>query len=1334
MPKKEKKEKVTGKIGISDLVEISEKPEAFIVLTRAVDEKPEETLSTYVVTEDIREHVSSILSQIHTGKGKGFCVQGFPGSGKSHFLSFLTLLLKEKRSWNHPSEDVKTLKREFYNKFKDKNFMIIYFSLTEGSDLKVSLYEEAEKQGAQIIQANAIYENFFIQRAKSINWNDFYRFVEDEEKLSKEEVDELAEQKDKTSIAEIIVKYDQARGISHKERSFREILYPPILEGVDTILQYAKGKGMDGVVVIIDELSQYLKERRDRGKMEIDISLLRSLEDVFRAGKPFWVIAAAHEDIGKLMGYALDRFETLIQSKIDIRHILARRIAKKKPDSEGYISDIYHEFSLLFPKFSESITLDEFRDLYPFHKSFVENAVLLAQEASRMRSMVLICWDCLSKVKKMEEENPEGKDAHKLITLDVLYDQFLLDPRIREKYDKYFKIYEEFFKPDIIPKLERNQELAHRLIKSLIILAITGKDRVTVKDLTHILLERLFKLEKTDINYQGVKDTLDELKRLSLDKYLSMTPVSRDPLESIYYIDVKKVGVTLEEEIQAEIDELRARGDDALKPALKHILNSRESLFKNIPIEEMEITLAKEVNWNNTPRKGKMKLALPKDIRAIPKLNPAKDDIDFYFIVSIPFYTTQEEDIQKAQELLRKINDPRVFFWLPKEMTQEEKEQLRRYQAIRILQERYKDPKTTEEREKAAELPVKLSQIQGEVESRIEWLYRGSGVIYNASGKLLLRPADYIDATQIIEKSIEDALNLYYSEHPQYRATISRAQTNKLIKSFIKEGRAERRTNEIINYAEPLGIVNDQLELDAERSKYVKVLLKRVPEEGSVDVEELFKTLRGEKYGMQDFTFEVLLASMIKQGLITGYTKEGEIFDPEDLEKIGSGNKALIHVLRIIEKGKMISFPEPWASVVKILKILHPEVRTTPYSTTIQHTMWETAKKRIKEDKETLDLIRQQLTNLLESTGNEEATDLLDPVETLQKVYDVIDFNLDPKKGLESLYKAIFDEYTDVEKFKRNFNHVEKLKTFFGKRRDDVLIESYKYLNALIKGYEGLHNIKKLKNYLNTTLLADLWQKLKDLKSLIYDEQFYNEFAKKYNEFIEEYAKTYAGSHTEYYTRRNTFNAKLNKTKESEEYKTLKLLSNLKKIRPHPSFEEVNEKLNQQLSTCEVKGLYGRIRKTPFCECNYKIGEEEQIPTTKEIEEAIRKSLLAYLETLQQKATKTRIISYLDKEAIPIQRKHDINSLLKIETSPENIDKICDLINQEVVEIIGNALKDAVHISGKELIRELSGSYSLREIVKVAQTKVKNLAERKIREEGKSVEDEDLLIVITEED
>jgi hypothetical protein len=1319
-------------IGITDLVEISEKPEAFIVLTKAVDENADNTLGNYVVTDDIRDHVSSILSQIQTGSGKGFCIQGFPGSGKSHFLSFITLLLKDKKSWDNPNEDIKILRKEFFQKLKGKNFLILYFSLTEGGDLKVNLYEEVEKLGVEIVRARAIYENFFVKRAKSINWEDFYQFVKEDQKLSREEVDVLASQQDKKSIADIIVKYDQSRGLRPEDRSFIEVLYPPILEGANTILDYSLENGMDGVVVVIDELSLYLKERRDRNKMNIDVSLLRSLEETFRTGKPFWVIAAAHEDISKLMGHALDRFEILLQSKIDIRHILARRIAKKKPDGGGYIDDLYHEFSLLFPDFSESITLDEFRDLYPFHKAFVENAILLAEEASRMRSMVLICWDCLYDVKILEESRPQDKDSHNLITLDVLYDKFFPDPRIKARYEKYFKIYEEFFKTDIIPKLEteKARNLAHRLIKSLIILAITGKERANIKDLTHMLLERLWTVEKTVLNYQGVKGTLDDLRAQGGDKHLKVTPAARDSFDSVYYIDPEEVKRPLEDEINQEIENIRGRGDDALKPALKNILNSMDSLFRKTQIEEMETPISKEVTWNNTPRKGKFKLALPREILSIPELNPAKDDIDFAFIVSMPFHTTQKEDIQASQELLRGTNDPRIFFWLPKEMAEEDKEDLRRYQAILNLQEKYKDPRTTEELEKGAELPSKLSRIQQSVESKVEQLYRGDALIFNASGRVPIRLDDYTDALQIIEKSVEGALNLVYSEHPNYRAIISRTQTNRLIKTFIKDGGAKQQTDEMMNYADPLEIVGQRLELYTEGSKYVKAIIEKVPEDKSMEIIELYKTFRDGKYGLQDFSFEILLAAMIKHGLITGYTRE-RIYDTEELENVGSGQKALINVLQTLEKGKLISYPEPWLSVIGILKTIHPEINTSQ-NTLNQRDLWETAKRRIREEKDKLNLITQQSYKLLESTGNQETTEILRPIESLLKAYENVNLNLDPKKGLEDLHEKILEEYSEIDKFKKGYEEVNQLKRFFDRRKDDIITSAYDYLSKLIEGYGGLEAVEVLKPFIDITLLSDVWQRFKELSGLIYNEELYNELDKDTKELIESYAKSYAGKHMDYYDRRQKFNHKLTEIRESKRYGTLRLLSEIRKVRTSPSLEEVNEKLDRQLSTCEVRGLYERTKKSPFCECRYKIGLTETL-STEDVKEAIIESILAYIKTLQQEATKNRILSYVDEEPIPILRRQSMKDLLGIAPSPENTDDICKLISKEAIEIINNALKDAIHISAEEIVDRLVGSYSLIEMVKKTQDEIKSLAERRIREEGKSVEDKDILIVITKE-
>ncbi len=1322
---------VEKNIGITDLVEISEKPEKVIILTRAVNEKAESTLYNYVVTDGIREHVSSILSQIQTGIGKGFVVQGYPGSGKSHFLSFITLLLKDKKAWDNPNEDIKALRKDFFQELRDKNFLILYFSMTEGGDLKVNIYEEAEKLGIEIVRSRAIYENFFVSRVKSINWDDFYQFVKEDQELSREDIKTLALQQNKKSIAQIIVKYDQSRGIKHKERSFREVLYPPIVEGINSIIDYSLENGFDGVVLVVDELSQYLQERRDKGKWQIDRSLLRSLEEIFLSGKPFWMISAAHQDISKLMGYTLDRFETLIQSIFDIKYILARRIAKKKPDSMDYINDLYQEFSLLFPEFSESITLNEFRDLYPFHKAFVENATILAEEAARMRSIVSICWECLYDVKSFEENNPQEKDARKLITIDVLYDKFISDPRIEDRYRKYFKIYETFFETDIIPKLEteKTRNLAHRLIKTLIILAIIGKEKATVKDLTHMLLERIWDMEETAINYQGIKDILDDLRAQRGDKHLKITPAVRDPFDSVYYIDPTGVERPLEEEITQEMVNIRGRGDDALKPALKTILNSMDSLFKKIPIEEMETFISKEVTWNNTPRKGKFKLALPREILSTPEINPAKDDIDFSFIVSMPFHTTQKEDTQKSQEILRETNDPRIFFWLPKEMAEEDKEYLRRYQAIINLQEKYKDPKTTDERDKAAEIPISLSRSRQVVEPKVERLYRGDSLILNASGKVQIRLDDYTDALQIVEKSVGDALTLCYSEHPNYKATIKRTQTNRLIKTFIKDGGANHQTNEMTNYAHPLELVGQRFELYTEGSKYVKAILEKVPEEKAIEVTTLYDAFRNGKYGLQDFSLEVLLAAMIKHGLITGYKKD-ESFNPEELENVGSGRKALIKILQTVEKGKIISYPEPWLSVIRILRTIYPEINTIQ-NTSNQRDLWGTAKRRIGEEKEKLNQITQQSNTLLESMGNQETTEVLRPMESLLKVYDNVDLNLDPKKGLEDLYEKVLEEYSDIDKFKKGYEDVNLLKRFFDRRKDAVIADAYNHLNKLIEGYGGLEDIEALEQFIDITLLSDVWQRFKELRDLIYNEELYNKFFNDTEELIENYAKAYAGKHMNYYTRRQKFNNKLREIRDSERYSTLRLLSEIRKVRTFPSLDEVNEKLDRQRLTCEVRGLTEKTKRTPFCECKYKIGLTE-ILSTEDVKEAIIEAILTYMKRLQQEATKNRILSYIDEEPIPILRKQSMKNLLGITTSPEKIDDICKLIGEETVEIINSALKDAIPISAEEIVDRIVGSYSLDELVEKTQDEVMSLAKRRIKEEGKSLDD-DILIVVTKE-
>ena len=105
----------------------------------------------------------------------------------------------------------------------------------------------------------------------------------------------------------------------------------------------------------------------------------------------------------------------------------------------------------------------------------------------------------------------------------------------------------------------------------------------------------------------------------------------------------------------------------------------------------------------------------------------------------------------------------------------------------------------------------------------------------------------------------------------------------------------------------------------------------------------------------------------------------------------------------------------------------------------------------------------------------------------------------------------------------------------------------------------------------------------------------------------------------------------------------------------------------------------------------------------------------------------------MDKEPVPISIKRNISKLLEIALTKEKIRDICALTNEKAVETINEALKDAVHIWGKDLVDELVGSYSLGEILDATQQRIKALTERRIKEEGMKPEEKDILVVITKE-
>ena len=93
---------------ISDIIEVPPvKTVIELATVRDFDaknvEEPTNLLETFVVTEDIEKNLQIILERVanYPNEGMGFFLTGNFGSGKSHFLSVLSLLLQFQWAWKY---------------------------------------------------------------------------------------------------------------------------------------------------------------------------------------------------------------------------------------------------------------------------------------------------------------------------------------------------------------------------------------------------------------------------------------------------------------------------------------------------------------------------------------------------------------------------------------------------------------------------------------------------------------------------------------------------------------------------------------------------------------------------------------------------------------------------------------------------------------------------------------------------------------------------------------------------------------------------------------------------------------------------------------------------------------------------------------------------------------------------------------------------------------------------------------------------------------------------------------------------------------------------------
>jgi hypothetical protein len=878
---------------IQDIFDLpEERPDFVAKIVELGDEtKAREYIEQYVITERIRRALLRFTKAIveSTGLlrvGGGRFVEGTFGSGKSHFMAFVGLILKNHPViWEKDDPAIQEIKAHFGDELAKKRFLVVPVYLMDKEDALIAIYEAINEwlqlegqspvelsDAGKVIAAferqvetygDAAWQALFT-RSKAVFTFDLY------DEWRRDQPDKLAEELLACGL------------VVAESRIQRRQLYPEVSEGMVILTRELRDRGYDALVLLLDEFVLYLQQQ-DSLKRAKDIGMLNALvEDTERQRAiPVWAIVARQRDISELFldvrgEYAdiqelflhlKDRFperENARLEEIDLFPICEQRLLRKKPGKEkalaeaidGFLADLSDEGrQALFGEYSES----DFRRIYPFHPAILDTTVDITGLLSKERTALSILFDILDAHRDME--------IGQLVPHARLFD-FIFPAEGMAAVDDHPDLskYRDFYRNRLLPEMQsifdEPSELAKAedVVKSVLLSQLTRRWQrrggITPEDILYLNLATLRGVFPHPL--PSIKEIEGLLRRLAE----RVTYVRFDEQTRLCAIQVARMDLgevlrrvpVYEPDVANEFKELLERPD----------------LF-GLKLEEGNKFQQVKFKWRGTARVGNIYL------RNVRQLKPyeVKFDEDFTLYVDYPYDEEGfglDDDRDQIKKLQDRVEVGPVAFWLPVHLAPTDRELLETLARARKVDSArgtyFGEYGKADREELGRQLDGFLPQVESILIGKI-------GEAYLKGEAHCLDPSIAVDIEgktikEVLESVGIKVLNRRFPQHPVFKADVTPAALKTLLRDFILKGQVPRGQAKlealISNLAEPLEIAEGDKatwRLELGRSKYLKQLRRIFEEVGErVSADHLRQEMRGE-FGLAnevtDFLVKVLI-------------------------------------------------------------------------------------------------------------------------------------------------------------------------------------------------------------------------------------------------------------------------------------------------------------------------------------------------------------------------------------------------------------------------------------------------------------------------------------------
>lgn len=707
---------------ISDLIIVPErvrKGDFVLNLSKGVTE-PEKTLEQYVVTPQLAacfdDALGFIKSAVDAANSKACYLHGSFGSGKSHYMAVLHLLLQHNALVRSISELAKVCAKHDW--VENKKFLLVPYHMIGARNMEsailggyvdhvMQVHPTAPLPGVYL--ADDIFKNAKLHRDQLGDDKFFAQLNQGKGaggggawgKLAKgwdaarfEAAMEAAPNTDERSrLVGDLVQYifPAFRGIAQG----KDEAYVDLDVGLSIISAHAKSLGYDALILFLDELILWLATHSaDLGFVQTEGNKLAKLVESRKTDRPVPIISfvARQRDLRELIGENVTgveqlnfsdvlshwegRFHTITLEDRNLPVIAQKRVLKPKSDTcRAELEEAFEKTAHIRGEIMEILLTREadrtmFKMVYPFSPALIQALVAVSGALQRERTALKIMLQLLV----------NGRDTLRLgdvIPLGDLWDVVAHGDEaftdvMRVNFENAKRLYQNKLRPMLEQQHEidfevdkvranTNSEIAEklqrfenddRLVKSLLLSALVHG----VESLKNMTCMRLSALNHGTIRSRipGREHQVVAQKFRTWAGMVGEIRVSEEPTNPTVAIQLS--GVDTEGIIDAAkpFDNMGTRQ-----------FTIRQMLFKSLAIPEQdEMYMSHSFLWRGSKRSCDV---LFTNVRSLPD-ESLRSDEDWKLIVDFPFDTEGHspiEDVDRLDKFRDKNEKQHTLIWLP---------------------------------------------------------------------------------------------------------------------------------------------------------------------------------------------------------------------------------------------------------------------------------------------------------------------------------------------------------------------------------------------------------------------------------------------------------------------------------------------------------------------------------------------------------------------------------------------------------------------------------------------------------------------------------------------